>query len=111
MEIESILPKDGPAIEEVKKYLKKYNKETIIIKCGGSVLSNPKLFEIFIQDISILKKLNFKPYLIHVCLCPIILGGGRSSFIQNKDISINNLKSYDPKHYNMGNDVLFDLKV
>ena len=48
---------------------------------------------------------------IHVCLCPVILGGGRSSFIQNKNTSINNLKSYDPKHYNMGDDVLFDLKV
>ena len=65
MELENILPKDGPTIKEVKKYLKKYKNESIVIKCGGSVLSNPELFKIFIQDITILKKLNFNPYIIH----------------------------------------------
>ena len=29
----NILPKDGPSIEEVKKYLEKYNDEFIVIKC------------------------------------------------------------------------------
>ena len=37
-----ILPKDGPTVEEVNKYLEKYNDEFIIIKCGGSVLVDPK---------------------------------------------------------------------
>ena len=36
--LKSILPSNGPSIDEVKKYLEKYNDETIIIKCGGSVL-------------------------------------------------------------------------
>ncbi len=105
MEIESILPKDGPAIEEVKKYLKKYNKETIIIKCGGSVLSNPKLFEIFIQDISILKKLNFKPYLIH--------GGGSRITDRLKELNIHSefikgLRVTDNKVINIVEDVLVE---
>ena len=52
-----ILPKDGPTVEEVKKYLEKYNDEFIVIKCGGSVLVDPKLFKIFIEDVVVLKNL------------------------------------------------------
>ena len=37
-ELNKILPPDGPSIDEVKRYLKKYNDEYIVIKCGGSVL-------------------------------------------------------------------------
>ena len=70
----NILPKDGPTFEEVKKYLEKYNNEFIVIKCGGSVLVNPKLFKIFIEDVGVLKKLGFKPIIVH--------GGGKR--INNK---------------------------
>ena len=38
MNLENIIPKDGPSIKEVKKYIKKYSNELIVIKCGGSVL-------------------------------------------------------------------------
>jgi len=82
MDLEKILPKDGPSIEEVKKYLNKYNNEYIIIKCGGSVLNNTELFKIFIQDIAILKKLGLNPIIIH--------GGGKR--INNK-LSELNIKS------------------
>ena len=67
--LESILPSNGPSIEEVKKYLNKYKNEYIVIKIGGSVLNDEKLFKILIEDISILKKMNFNPILIH--------GGGK----------------------------------
>ena len=70
----NILPKDGPTFEEVKKYLEKYNNEFIVIKCGGSVLVNPKLFKIFIEDVGVLKKLGFNPIIVH--------GGGKR--INNK---------------------------
>ena len=70
----NILPKDGPTFEEVKKYLDKYNNEFIVIKCGGSVLVNPKLFKIFIEDVGVLKKLGFNPIIVH--------GGGKR--INNK---------------------------
>ena len=63
--LKEILPSSGPSITEVKKYLKKYKNEHIIIKCGGSILKDPKLFKNLIQDISILKKLKFKPCVIH----------------------------------------------
>ena len=68
-ELNIILPSDGPSIDEVKKYLEKYNDEYIVIKCGGSVLVDNELFDIFIKDISILNKLGFIPIIVH--------GGGK----------------------------------
>ena len=73
-ELKRILPSDGPSIDEVKKYLEKYNDEYIVIKCGGSVLVDNKLFDIFIKDISVLNKLGFTPIIVH--------GGGKR--ISNK---------------------------
>ena len=73
-ELKKILPLDGPSTEEVKKYLKKYNDEYIVIKCGGSVLIDQNLFDIFIKDISTLNKLGFTPIIVH--------GGGKR--ISNK---------------------------
>ena len=63
--LKSILPSNGPSIKEVKKYLDKYNDEFIVIKCGGSVLINQNLFNIFIQDVSVLKKLGLSPIIVH----------------------------------------------
>ena len=68
-EIKKILPAKGPSFEEVKKYLDKYNKEYIVIKCGGSVLVDQNLFKFFIEDVAVLKKLGFNPIVIH--------GGGK----------------------------------
>ncbi len=73
-ELKTILPLDGPSTKEVKKYLEKYNDEYIVIKCGGSVLIDQNLFNIFIQDISTLNKLGFTPIIVH--------GGGKR--ISNK---------------------------
>ena len=56
MELKNILPINGPSVEEVKKYIDKYNDESIVIKCGGSVLLDPSLFGIFIKDVAVLKK-------------------------------------------------------
>jgi acetylglutamate kinase len=68
-ELNKILPSDGPSIEEVNKYLEKYNEEYIVIKCGGSVLVDQNLFNIFIKDITTLNKLGFFPIVVH--------GGGK----------------------------------
>ena len=68
-ELKKILPSDGPSIDEVKKYLEKYNDEYIVIKCGGSVLVDQNLFNIFIKDITTLNKLGFIPIIVH--------GGGK----------------------------------
>ena len=73
-ELNKIIPSDGPSIDEVKKYLEKYNDEYIVIKCGGSVLVDKNLFNIFIKDITTLNKLGFIPVIVH--------GGGKR--ISNK---------------------------
>ena len=63
--IKEIWPKNGPPIREVPKYIKKYSKEKIVIKCGGRVLLDPILFNNFINDIAILKKLGLSPLVVH----------------------------------------------
>ena len=65
MDLQNIIPKDGPAIEEVQKYIKKYIDEVIVIKCGGSVLLDQNLFNQFIQDISVINKLGLSSVIIH----------------------------------------------
>ena len=63
--IKEIWPENGPSIKEIPKYIKKYKKEKIVIKCGGRVLLDPNLFNDFINDISILKKLGLTPIIVH----------------------------------------------
>jgi acetylglutamate kinase len=101
----NILPKDGPTIEEVKKYLGKYNDEFIVIKCGGSVLVDPKLFKIFIEDVAVLKKLGFNPVVIH--------GGGKRinnklGELNIKSDFINGLRVTDRDTINIVEDVLIE---
>ena len=101
----NILPKDGPTVEEVKRYLEKYNNEFIVIKCGGSVLVDPKLFKIFIEDVVILKKLGFNPIIIH--------GGGKRINSKLSEVNIisnfiNGLRVTDKDTINIVEDVLIE---
>ena len=70
MNLKQIIPKDGPSIEEVEKYVKKYSNELIVIKCGGSVLLDENLFNQFIEDISVINKLGLSAIVVH--------GGGKN---------------------------------
>ena len=63
--IKKYWPKNGPSTQEVEKYVKKYLKEKIVIKCGGRVLLDPVLFNNFIEDIVTLKKLGLTPIVVH----------------------------------------------
>ena len=63
--IKELWPKSGPSSIEVEKYIKKYSKEKIVIKCGGRVLLDQKLLNGLIEDIIILKKLGLTPILVH----------------------------------------------
>ena len=82
MNLQSIIPKNGPAKEEVQKYIKKYVNEIIVIKCGGSVLLNPNLFNQFIEDISVINKLGLNVIVVH--------GGGKiaSELARKMDITV-----------------------
>ena len=105
MEIEKIVPKDGPSIEEVKKYIDKYKNELIVIKYGGNVFIDRNIFNNFISDISILNKLGLSIIIVH--------GGGprikrelEKSNIQSK--FIRGLRVTDKKIINIVEDVLID---
>ncbi len=64
-QIEQLWPDKGPSTKEVSKYLKKYQNEKIVIKCGGKVLLDPVLLDDMIGDIAILRKLGLTPILVH----------------------------------------------
>jgi len=101
----NILPEGGPTVEEVKRYLEKYNDEFIVIKCGGSVLVDSKLFKIFIEDVAVLKKLGFNPIVIH--------GGGKRinnklAELNIKSDFINGLRVTDKNTINIVEDVLIE---
>jgi acetylglutamate kinase len=100
--LEKILPSNGPSVDEVAKYLSKYKNEDIVIKVGGSVLNEPNLFKILIEDISILKKLNFNPCLVH--------GGGKRLTNKLNELNIqssfiNGLRVTDEKVISIVEDV------
>ena len=104
-ELINILPEDGPTAEEVKKYLEKYNNEFIVIKCGGSVLIDPRLFKIFINDVAVLNKLGFNPIIVH--------GGGKRinnklSEVNIKSNFINGLRVTDKSTINIVENVLIE---
>ncbi|MDC0851370.1 acetylglutamate kinase [Candidatus Pelagibacter sp.] len=104
-ELKKILPPDGPSIDEVKKYLEKYNDEYIVIKCGGSVLVDQNLFDIFIKDIAVLNKLGFNPIIVH--------GGGKriNSKLLELNIKsnfINGLRVTDKNTINIVENVLIE---
>ena len=65
MDLYKILPKDGPPISEVKKYIEKYKNELIVIKYGGNVLIDRNIFDNFITDINILNKLGLSILVVH----------------------------------------------
>jgi acetylglutamate kinase len=58
-------PKNAPNISQVPKYVTKYKKEKIVIKCGGKVLIDPDLFNKFIEDVAILYKLGLTIIIVH----------------------------------------------
>ena len=45
MDLKKILPTDGPPVEEVLKYVEKYKNEIIVIKYGGNVFIDRKIFD------------------------------------------------------------------
>ena len=81
-DIKKFWPKNGPSISEVEKYVKKYSKEKIVIKCGGKVLLDESLLNSLIEDVAILKKLGLTPILVH--------GGGLGI---KKKLDVQNIES------------------
>ena len=105
MDLKKILPKNGPPIDEVSKYIEKYKNDLIVIKYGGNIFIEKNFFENFIIDINILHKLGISFAVVH--------GGGprikreldksniRSKFIRG-------LRVTDKKIINIVESVLID---
>ena len=65
MDLEKILPINGPPINEVSKYIEKYKNDLIVVKYGGNVFIDKNIFDNFIKDISILHKLGLSITVVH----------------------------------------------
>jgi len=64
-EIKKFWPQSAPDIRNIKKYVEKYQNETIVIKYGGNVLIDRDIFNNFIEDINILNKLGLSIVVVH----------------------------------------------
>ena len=64
-DLNKILPGDGPNIKEVSKYIEKYKDEIITIKYGGNVFIDRQIFNNFIIDLQILRKLGLSIVVVH----------------------------------------------
>ncbi len=69
MEMEQIMKKAEVLIEALP-YIQKFNRKIIVVKYGGSAMSNEELQRNVIKDVTLLKLVGFKPIIVH--------GGGKA---------------------------------
>ncbi|MCI8775065.1 MAG: acetylglutamate kinase [Lachnospiraceae bacterium] len=67
-EMGKILEKAETLIEALP-YIQKFNRKIIVVKYGGSAMSNEELQKNVIKDVTLLKLVGFKPIIVH--------GGGK----------------------------------
>lgn len=67
-EMQQILQKAEVLIEALP-YIQKFNRKIIVVKYGGSAMSNEELQKNVIKDVTLLKLVGFKPIIVH--------GGGK----------------------------------
>ena len=104
-EIKKFWPEKAPNINIVQKYVKKYEKEKIVIKYGGNVLIDRNVFNNFISDINVLNRLGLSIIVVH--------GGGpriKRELDKKKIISkfINGLRVTDKNIIDTVEEVLID---
>jgi acetylglutamate kinase len=68
LDMDSILSKAEVLIEALP-YIQKFNRKYIVVKYGGSAMSNDELQKNVIKDVTLLKLVGFKPIIVH--------GGGK----------------------------------
>ena len=103
--IRKFWPKNAPDINSLPKYISKYKKELIVIKYGGNVLIDRKVFNNFISDIDLLNKLGLSIIVVH--------GGGpriKRELDKKKIVSkfINGLRVTDKNIIDTVEEVLID---
>ncbi|MBD1172241.1 acetylglutamate kinase [Pelagibacterales bacterium SAG-MED05] len=103
--IKKFWPEKAPDINVVQKYVSKYEKEKIVIKYGGNVLIDRKVFNNFIADIDVINKLGLSIVVVH--------GGGpriKRELDKKKIVSkfINGLRVTDKNIIDTVEEVLID---
>ena len=68
-EMEKVLQKAEVLIEALP-YIQRFNRKIIVVKYGGSAMSNEELQRNVIKDVTLLKLVGFKPIIVH--------GGGKA---------------------------------
>lgn len=68
-EMEQVMQKASVLIEALP-YIQKFNRKIIVVKYGGSAMSNEELQKNVIKDVTLLKLVGFKPIIVH--------GGGKA---------------------------------
>lgn len=68
MDMEQLLSKAEVLIEALP-YIQRFNRKIIVVKYGGSAMSNEELQKNVIKDVTLLKLVGFKPIIVH--------GGGK----------------------------------
>ncbi len=68
-EMEEIMKKAAVLVEALP-YIQKFNRKFIVVKYGGSAMSDDTLKRSVIQDVTLLKLVGFKPIIVH--------GGGKA---------------------------------
>lgn len=61
--------KKAEVLIEALPYIQKFNRKIIVVKYGGSAMSNEELQKNVIKDVTLLKLVGFKPIIVH--------GGGK----------------------------------
>ena len=61
--------KKAEVLIEALPYIQKFNGKVIVVKYGGSAMSNEELQKNVIKDVTLLKLVGFKPIIVH--------GGGK----------------------------------
>ncbi len=107
-DIKKFWPEKAPDINIVQKYVSKYEKEKIVIKYGGNVLIDRKVFNNFIADIDVLNKLGLSIIVVH--------GGGpriKRELDKKKIVSkfINGLRVTDKNIIDTVEEVLIDFNI
>lgn len=68
-EMDQVMQKASVLIEALP-YIQKFNRKIIVVKYGGSAMSNEELQRNVVKDVTLLKLVGFKPIIVH--------GGGKA---------------------------------
>ena len=84
-------------LDDICILMKKLKKRIVFIEGGGATVSG------FYNE----NKLDR----LHLCISPIILGKGKSSFITSKKNSFDGIVNHNVSYYQMGKDILCDMNL